>query len=222
MKRIAIIENSEGLGAFFINYLEPGEYELFPVWKDPAFPAVEDFDAFIITGDYKNLSDGLLGHHRKEVELVRAVGDKKVFGSCFGHQLFGQAFGGKLGKREKRFFGWNKLTITARHPIFNGLDDPFFLSLNGDEVTVKPEGAKLLATNPDCENLIFQYGENIISCQPHPEIRKEDGLKGIEEHRGDLVDRCPDLDGLVEETKEFADDEASDRFLNNIMDWLRS
>ena len=49
MKRIAIIENSEGLGAFFTGYLEEGEYQLFPVWKNPEFPDVENFDAFIIT-----------------------------------------------------------------------------------------------------------------------------------------------------------------------------
>ena len=39
--------------------------------------------------------------------------------------------------------------IREEHPVFKGLDNPHFLSLNGDEVAEKPEAAKVLATNPE-------------------------------------------------------------------------
>ncbi len=222
MKRVAIVENSKDLGSFFARYLKEGEYQLFPVWKDPVFPDAQNFHAFIITGDYNNLSDGLLPLHEQEIEFLRSVGDKKVFGSCFGHQLLGVLNGGTLGRRTERFFGWNRMNIVAEHPVFKGLKNPFFLSLNGDELVEKPSGAEVLATNEDCRYMVLQYGETIISCQSHPEIRKQEGLASIQENRASLLDRCPDLGDIVNRTMDLADDRASDNFLSNIMVWLRS
>jgi len=102
MKRIAIIENSKGLGNFFTTHLDNEEYKIFPIWNTSLFPD-EEFDAYIFTGDYNNISDGLLPIHRKEIEFIKTVKHKKIFASCFMHQLFGEIFSGRVAKREKRF-----------------------------------------------------------------------------------------------------------------------
>ena len=108
------------------------DHEVFRAWDGEALPDVEDFDAFILTGDYAYISDGLVPYHLAQMDLVRSVGKKKVFGSCFGHQLIAEVFGGKTQRREERFFGWRKLTIEEDHPIFEGLTEPSALAATDD------------------------------------------------------------------------------------------
>ena len=53
MKRVTIIENSKGLGLYFTKFLD--NYEIFPVWDTSQLPK-EEFDAYIFTGDFNNIS----------------------------------------------------------------------------------------------------------------------------------------------------------------------
>jgi len=223
MNRVAIIENSNGLGAFFTRYLDKSEYTLFPAWKTSQLPD-EEFDAYIFTGDFNNISDGLLPIHEKEIEFVKSIKGKKIFASCFFHQLMGVIFGSTIEKREERFFGWHKIDIKEMHQILNGLTgkDPYFLSLNGDEITQMPQTAQILATNPDCIYQMLQYGEPIITCQCHPEIFKQDALELIETHKDGLKDRCSNLEDLLRKTKQYADDKSNKIFLSNMTEWLLS
>jgi GMP synthase-like glutamine amidotransferase len=218
---IAIIENSDGLADYFTRYLDGIDHEIFQVWKTPRFPA-EEYDAYILTGDYNNVSDGLLQFHSQEVEFLRKIEDKKIFGSCFAHQLLCQAFGGKVSKREKRFFGWHQIFIQEPHTIFEGITNPYFLSLNGDEVTVIPDTARILATNPQCRYQLLLLGEDILTCQSHPEIQKQEALALIEKHKERLSIRCSDLDLILERTERFAEDAVNQKFMGNVVRWLVS
>ena len=221
MSKIAIIENSDGLAKFFTKFLDEKEYKIFPVWKNSQLPK-EKFDSYIITGDYNNIHDGLLPIHREEIEFIRSINNKKIFASCFCHQLIGLIFGGTVGKREKRFFGWHKMIIEKEHQIFNGLNEPYFLNLNIDEIIIKPNDAQILANNPDCTFQVLQYGENILTCQSHPEILQQEALESIKEHREALIEYCPDFDKIVMQTKDLADDKLNELFMSNIIAWLRS
>jgi GMP synthase-like glutamine amidotransferase len=221
MSRIAIIENSERLGSYFTKFLDEKDYEIFPVWKAPILPK-RNFDSYLFTGDFNNISDGLLPIHRKEIEFTKSIQNKKIFGSCFFHQLIGMIFGGSVKKRDTRFFGWHKMTIIEHHQIFNGLKDSYFLNLNVDEIGKKPDTAHLLATNPECKFQVLQFGENILTCQSHPEIFLKEGLESIITYRENLIQRCPDLDNIVEQTSKYADDESNEIFLSNIIEWLLS
>ena len=208
-------------GEFFIKTMDPDMYEIFPVWSTPQLP-VEEFDAYLFTGDYNNITDGLLPIHEQELEFISSIEDKKVFGSCFSHQLISLFFGGEVGKRDHRFLGWYRTEIKKAHPIFTGLDEPYFLCLNVDEIVTKPENAEVLATNPKCKYQVLQYGKNIVTCQSHPEIFRQEGLEGIETHREGLLDHCSDIDEQIVNTERFADDGASEVFLNNLVEWLIS
>jgi len=112
------------------------------------------------------------------------------------------------------------MNIINDHPIFQGLDDPYFLSLNGDEVVTKPENADVLAVNAECRYQMLSYGDNMITCQAHPEILKDEAMETIREHESGLLIRCGDLHDIVDATVGFANDEASKRFLGNITEWL--
>jgi GMP synthase-like glutamine amidotransferase len=217
--RIAVIENSEDLAGYFIGHMDGVEADVFPVWKDPVFPT-DEYDAYILTGDYHNISDGLLPFHEKEIEFVKSISGRRIFASCFAHQLVAHMNGGMVGQREVRFFGWHPVQVMEPHPVFKGLDDPVFLSLNGDEVIEAPPDARSLASNPDCTYQTLLYSDRILTCQSHPEILKEDAFKIIGKHRDRLADRCPDMDGIIARTEGVADDEASREFMANVVKWL--
>jgi GMP synthase-like glutamine amidotransferase len=220
---VAIIENSPGLGGYFTRYMSGVEYRIFPVWETPTLPKNQDnFSAYIFTGDFNNISDGILPIHEAEIELVRSLENKKIFGSCFFHQLIGKIYGGVVRKRQTRFFGWYKMSIQRSHPIFVGLREPYFLNMNVDELVTKPHGAKVLATHPDCKLQVLSYGDHILTCQSHPEILLNEGLESIKEHRESLLQNCPDLDDMLNQTKDLADDDANNTFMLNIINWLLS
>ena len=221
MTQIAIIENSEDLGKYFTKFLDARDYEIFSAWQTHQLPG-DDFEAYIFTGDYNNISDGLLPLHKKEIEFVKSIGDKKIFASCFFHQLIGMSFGGKIAKREHRYLGWHKTIINKRHELFNGLNDPYFLNLNVDELIEIPKNAEVLATGQDCQYQILKFGNNILSCQSHPEIYREEALEAIKIHRESLLVRCPDLTEIVSQTKKYADDQDCASFMENLAEWLLS
>ncbi len=220
MRQIAIIENSEELAKYFIKFLDYEEYEVFPVWLTSELPE-DKFYAYIFTGDYSNVSDGLLPRHELQIQFVKKIQNKKIFGSCFFHQLLGLANGGKVTKRKHRYMGWHQTIFESRHEIFNGLNDPHFLNLNMDELIEIPEKAEVLATGLGCKYQILKYGKYILTCQSHPEIYKEEALEVIKAHRESLLVRCPDLDEIVKHTKKFANDDDCRRFMLNLMEWLR-
>jgi GMP synthase-like glutamine amidotransferase len=199
--------------------MDPQGFEIFAVWKRPIFPE-DDFHSYIITGDHNNISDGLLPFHVLEIDFLKGIQGKRMFASCFGHQLYADAFGGKSGRRERRFLGWRRLDILEEHPIFKGIQEANFLCLNGDEVMKRPEGVRLLASNPKCRFQVLQYGENVITCQSHPEIFRDEGQALILERRKVLQDRCPDLHDILEKTIAWADDAVNEIFLRNLTSWL--
>jgi GMP synthase-like glutamine amidotransferase len=185
-KKIAIIENYQGLADYFFKFMNSTPFEVFPVWQTGRFPE-QDFDAYILTGDYNNISDGLLPIHKTEIEFIDSIKERKIFASCFAHQLMGHIFGGKVKKRKTRFAGWNKVTIEEPHPVFKGLTEPWFVNFNGDEITRKPKKVRVLATHPECRYQMLQYGENILTCQSHPEIFKQEALDSARQHRKELL-----------------------------------
>ncbi len=116
-----------------------------------------------------------------------------MIGVCFGHQIIAQALGGKV---EKFAGGWS---VGRTEYDMDGQT----VALNAwhqDQVTERPEGARVLAGNAFCENAVLAYGDRIWTVQPHPEYGA-DFIDGLIRTRGKGV--VPEA--LLSEAREHLD-----------------
>ena len=114
--------------------------------------------------------------------LIRSIREARVplVGICFGHQIIAKALGGKV---EKFDGGWSI-----------GLVDYDFgdetMALNAwhqDQIVKRPEGAKVLASTPFCENAALAYGDTIFTVQPHPEFGA-DAINALIKIKGAVIE----------------------------------
>jgi GMP synthase-like glutamine amidotransferase len=138
-----------------------------------AFPAsVTECDGWLITGS----RHGAYEDHPWIPPLEAFIRDSfaahvPMVGVCFGHQIIAQAMGGKV---ERFAGGW---AVGATDYDFDGQT----ITLNAwhrDQVTERPQGATVIATNDFCTNAALLYDDKALTVQAHPEFRPEfvDGL----------------------------------------------
>ncbi|MHB8896840.1 MAG: type 1 glutamine amidotransferase [Candidatus Geothermincolia bacterium] len=170
MKRVAVIENGPSLCSYFERLLRHAGVEHFsvPAWRGAGFP--DDFTACILTGDFHNVSSGLKDYHRRELQFLEGLGTRKAFASCFSHQLIAMAHGGRIAHRERRLLRWEEVALSGEHPWAPGITKFDAVCLNIDQVADPPEDAEVVGTSENCRNHVLSYGENILTCQGHPEM----------------------------------------------------
>jgi GMP synthase-like glutamine amidotransferase len=141
----------------------------FRTWAvvDGAFPkGPRDAEGWLITGS----RHGAYEDHPWIAPLERLIRDihaarVPLVGICFGHQIVAQALGGKVAKhpggwavgRQEYDFGGERVALNAWHQ---------------DQVVERPEGARVAASSPFCENAALLYGDRIYTVQAHPEFNR--------------------------------------------------
>ncbi len=140
------------------------DFETYDV-VDMQFPGdVHDADGWLLTGS----RHGAYEDHAFIAPLETFIRDAyaaavPMVGICFGHQIIAQALGGKV---EKFGGGW-----AVGRQIYDWQGEAIALNAwHQDQVTVRPDGADIVATNDFCENAALIYGDRIFTVQAHPEF----------------------------------------------------
>jgi GMP synthase (glutamine-hydrolysing) len=157
-----------------------------------ALPTPDDADAFVVTGSSSSVTERAPWMLRTEA-LLRELHARSVpvLGICFGHQLIGEALGGKVAKNPRgREIGTCEVVVSA------GADDPLLAGLprsftanhsHVDSVVTLPPGAVTLASTSLEPNAMYAVGATTKCVQFHPEF-DGDSMRGYVEARAHLID----------------------------------
>jgi GMP synthase-like glutamine amidotransferase len=141
------------------------------------FPSqLDECDLYMATGSRHSVYEDLAWIKRLK-EIIRELYclDKYFIGFCFGHQLIGEALGGRVAKSP---LGWcigvHEFAVPEQAPWMQPLAESFnLLMMCQDQVLDLPEHAIVLAGNEKCPVGMFQVGEKVLGIQAHPEFSKD-------------------------------------------------
>lgn len=136
---------------------------------------LEEYDVYMATGSRHSAYEDLEWIHRLKAIIREIYQRKQCFvGFCFGHQLLGEALGGKVEKSPKGWcVGVHEFELKQSADWMRPNQDPInLLMMCQDQVLVLPEGAKVLAGNDHCPVGMFQIGHTMLGVQAHPEFSK--------------------------------------------------
>lgn len=158
---------------------------------------------------------------KEELALIKKHITKPLLGICLGSQLIARALGSKVYPNHTKEIGWIPLTLTEEglnSPIAPFKDAPMF-HWHGDTFDL-PQGAKLLASTPNCENQIYTL-DKILAFQCHPEVIGEQLESWWVGHAAELDQNKLSVTKLREQTKQHsqAHQSAGTKCLEN---WLKS
>ncbi|KQI67289.1 glutamine amidotransferase [Loktanella sp. 3ANDIMAR09] len=154
---------------------------------DMQFPqTVRDCDGWLLTGSKHGAYEDHPFIPPLEVFIrdVYAAGVPMV-GICFGHQIIAQALGGRVEKFAggwavgRQTYDWQGRTVALN-------------AWHQDQVTRRPEGAQVLASNAFCENAALVYDNRIMTVQAHPEFETDFTMR-LADARGEGVVPEPQL-----------------------------
>ncbi|GGC09981.1 glutamine amidotransferase-related protein [Dyadobacter sediminis] len=140
------------------------------------FPAsAEECDVYICSGSKSSVYD----QEEWILQLKQFVKDiyqseKKYIGVCFGHQMLGEALGGKVQKSDSGWcVGVHSFQIIKKENWMQPEQDSLnLLMMCQDQVVKLPPESILLAQSENCPNAMFRVGERMLGIQAHPEFPK--------------------------------------------------
>lgn len=140
-------------------------------------PPLEGYDALWVMGGpmdvWEEAAHPWLAAEKAAIRA--AVGQHRLpyLGFCLGHQLLGEAMGGRVGLAAQGEVGIMPVHLDADHdsPFLRGLPPaPEVLQWHGAEVSAAPPAARVLAHSPRCAVQAMSIGTHAFSMQFHVEI----------------------------------------------------
>ncbi len=144
-------------------------------------PALDGYDALMVMGGpmdaWQEDEHPWLVPEKAAVREAVAGRAMPYLGVCLGHQLLGEALGGRVGPMAAPEIGVLDVELTpegAADPLFAGLG-PTIQSLqwHGAEVAEAPPGSAVLAGSPVCLVQALRVGERAWGIQFHCEVTAE-------------------------------------------------
>jgi GMP synthase (glutamine-hydrolysing) len=203
--------------------------ELHRAFEKPHYQ-LSGYDGMVITGSPRSLVDGEVEPWMDDAAaFVRAADDAgvPVLGVCFGHQLVGYAYGGRVRKNPN---GWEIGTVDveltddgARDPLFAGLPRRIaVIQSHRDEVGTLGPSTRVLAAGAHTPHQAIAVGDHVRGVQFHPEMNAPVIQKIIAHRRMILTDdaarRCRAgycVDSLIRSAVDTPD---AERVLVNFVD----
>jgi GMP synthase (glutamine-hydrolysing) len=179
------------------------ELEIHLAFSEPRHHRLTSYDAMIITGSPRSLvrPEPWMDDAAATVRRADEAG-VPVLGVCFGHQLIGYAFGGRVQENPN---GWEVGTVEVelteegrKDPLFDGLPSRLRVNQSHQDEVADLGQTRRLAGGAHTPNQAIAVGEHVRGVQFHPEM---DGVvvRRLIEHRRALLHGHPRRKESIEE-----------------------
>ncbi len=168
---------------WFRRHLDPLGVQLHPVavFDGEVLPYGGHYDGIILTGSACGVRDELPWMRNTGAWALKMAAHTPVLAVCFGHQLLGEAMGGRVeAHAQGPEWGTVEVELTPegrRDPLFQGLPDTLLVQqLHKDHVENEPEPHRFtrLAGNAHTPLQAYAVGPWLRAVQFHPELSATD------------------------------------------------
>jgi GMP synthase (glutamine-hydrolysing) len=189
--------------AWFVRELSAGgaTHAIVDAYAGASLPDPGAFDGIILTGSPLSVRDEAPWMAALGTWALAAADRVPVLAVCFGHQVVGEALGGRIEPNpEGGEYGTIDVDLTdagAGHPLFAGLGPRLCVQSTHKDVLVTPPtapGTVLLGTTPNTRWQAFAWGPRLHAVQFHPELQAA-ALALLMETRGIPGETRPTDDG---------------------------
>lgn len=176
--------------------------------SDP-LPTLAELAGVIVTGSAASVYEGLPWMLRAAAYLRELVsGDVPLLGICFGHQLLGEALGGRVARNPNgREIGTHELELFTGEAVFGEGPRMLVNTTHVDSVVQLPPGAERFGRTALEPNAAVKFGPSAWGVQYHPEVDAE-VMRHYVRARRDLLEREAfdpvELERAARETPEAA------------------